>query len=266
VTGDAGAVAAQDILLLTGRVALITGGTGDIGYAIAELYLRLGARVYISARSQEKGRDSTAELAQHGDCRFLVGDVSTIAGVRQLAAAYGQVEKGLDILVHNAGGSRYAPLDEFSEEDWDTVFDLNLKGIFFLTQALMPMLRKSTTASRPSTVITIGSAAGIQASANEAYSYSASKAALHYLTRKLARRLASEHITVNSVCPGPVEAGLMLSRDEAFRKRVTDEVPLGRMARPEEVAHAAAFLASPAGAFLTAVILPVDGGLTGCMR
>jgi NAD(P)-dependent dehydrogenase (short-subunit alcohol dehydrogenase family) len=251
---------------ISGGTALVTGGTGDIGRSIADFFVRRGVRTYICARNAQSCAETAAELSRHGECHGLQADVGTLAGMQRLAAEMAAREERLDILVNNAGAAHYAGIDVFPESAWDDVFDLNLKAPFFLLQALLPLLRKAGTRARPARIINIGSAAGSQVSANEAYAYSTSKSALNYLTRKIARRLAKENITVNTVAPGPVDAGLMSKMDEAFRKSVRDEIPLGRMATPEEVAAAVVFLASPAGAYLTGVILPVDGGVTGCMR
>ena len=251
---------------ISGGTALVTGGTGDIGRSIADFFVRRGVRTYICARNAQSCTETAAELSRHGVCHGLQADVGTLAGMQRLAAEIAAREERLDILVNNAGAAHYAGIDVFPESAWDDVFDLNLKAPFFLSQALLPLLREAGTSARPARIINIGSAAGSQVSANEAYAYSTSKSALNYLTRKIARRLAKENITVNTVAPGPVDAGLMSKMDEAFRKSVRDEIPLGRMATPEEVAAAVVFLASPAGAYLTGVILPVDGGVTGCMR
>jgi len=251
---------------ISGGTALVTGGTGDIGRSIADFFVRRGVRTYICARNVQSCAETAAELSRHGECHGLQADVGTLAGMQRLAAEMAAREERLDILVNNAGAAHYAGIDVFPESAWDDVFDLNLKAPFFLSQALLPLLRRAGTRARPARIINIGSAAGSQVSANEAYAYSTSKSALNYLTRKIARRLAKENITVNTVAPGPVDAGLMSKMDEAFRKSVRDEIPLGRMATPEEVAAAVVFLASPAGAYLTGVILPVDGGVTGCMR
>jgi NAD(P)-dependent dehydrogenase (short-subunit alcohol dehydrogenase family) len=256
----------EELFSLSGRVALITGGAGDIGKAIAGIFLSRGARVYICGRNAANLDEAAAELSAIGECHAIAGDVATVAGAREVIATLAAREKQVHILVHNAGASRYAPIDDFSESDWDDVFDVNLKAAFFLVQALLPQLRAAATAAQPSTVINIGSSSGSQASGTTAISYATSKNALNYLTRKLARLLADDHITVNTVGPGPVDAGLMKMQDDAFKARLIADIPMGRMATVDEVANAALFLASPAAAFITGAILPVDGGVTGCLK
>jgi NAD(P)-dependent dehydrogenase (short-subunit alcohol dehydrogenase family) len=255
----------SDIFTLAGRTALVTGGTGDIGRSVADFFVRRGVKTYICGRNAEKCLETAKELSANGVCIGLEADIASVAGIKQLFATLSRHETHLDILVNNAGAAHYAGIDDFPETGWDYVFDLNLKAVFFMTQAFLPLLRIGAT-EQPARIINIGSAAGAQVSANEAYAYSTSKSALNYLTRKLARRLAKERILVNTVSPGPVEAGLMNKMDETFKKSVRDDIPLGRMAMPDEVAAAVGFLASPAASYITGIILPVDGGLTGCMR
>ena len=255
----------RDIFSLQGRVALVTGGTGEIGRAIAEFFVARGVRTYICSRSRSNCDAAAADLSRAGDCRALPADLSSLAGIRALAAEIAAQEAGLDILVNNAGTSSQAPIEAFTEEAWDDVLDLNLKSIFFTVQALLPLLRRAA-GVRAATVINIGSASGKQVSANESYAYSVSKAGLNHLTRKLARRLAAENITVNVVAPGPVAAGMMKQMDQSFQDRVRADIPLGRMATPADVAAAVVFLASRAAAHITGAVLPVDGGVTGCLR
>lgn len=256
----------NDVFSLAGRTALVTGGTGDIGRSVADFFVRRGVKTYICGRNAQKCEETARELAANGRCFGIGADIASVSGIKELAASFSKHEERLDILVNNAGAAHYAGIDDFPETEWDYVFDLNLKAVFFMTQAFLPLLRTASSTLQPARIINIGSAAGVQVSANEAYAYSTSKSALNYLTRKLARRLAKEKISVNTVSPGPVEAGLMNNMDEAFKKSVRDEIPLGRMAIPDEVAAAVGFLASPAASYITGVILPVDGGLTGCMR
>jgi NAD(P)-dependent dehydrogenase (short-subunit alcohol dehydrogenase family) len=159
-----------------------------------------------------------------------------------------------------------APLDEFPASGWDRVMHTNVEGVFHLTLGLLPALRAAASAEDPARVINLGSIDGLRPSGMENYSYTASKAAIHMLTRHLAKRLASEQITVNAIAPGPFESKMMafaLSSDEG-RAAVAGMVPLGRIGQPEDAAGLTLFLASRAGAFLTGTIIPLDGGITGC--
>ncbi|HWX96399.1 MAG TPA: SDR family oxidoreductase, partial [Solirubrobacteraceae bacterium] len=159
-----------------------------------------------------------------------------------------------------------APLEEFPASGWDRVINTNLEGVFHLTVGLLPALRAAASEDDPARVINIGSIDGIRVPAVENYSYSASKAAVHMLTRHLARRLASEHITVNAIAPGPFESKMMafLLESPESREMVEENVPLGRIGRPDDVAGLAIFLASRAGAYMTGAVIPLDGGITGC--
>jgi NAD(P)-dependent dehydrogenase (short-subunit alcohol dehydrogenase family) len=172
----------------------------------------------------------------------------------------------LNILVNNAGATWGAPVEDFPQSGWDRVIGTNVEGVFRLTTALLPQLRAAASADDPARVINIGSIDGIRVPSTENYSYSASKAAVHMLTRHLAKRLASEHITVNAIAPGPFESKMMafaLDNPET-RTAIESMVPLGRIGRPDDAAGLVQFLASRAGAYLTATVIPMDGGISGC--
>ena len=194
---------------LTGKSALVTGGSRGIGLMIARGLLDAGARVAISSRKADACEVARAELAPHGDVVSLPVDVSTEAGCQELAARAVEAFGSLHILVNNAGATWGEPLETFPESGWDKVLDLNLKSPFFLTRALLPTLEAAATADDPARVINIGSIDGLHVPGISTYSYSASKAALHHLTRVLARELGPKHITVNAVAPGPFESKMM---------------------------------------------------------
>jgi NAD(P)-dependent dehydrogenase (short-subunit alcohol dehydrogenase family) len=172
----------------------------------------------------------------------------------------------LDILVNNAGAVWGAPLEEFPPDGWDKVMHTNVEGVFHLTVALLGALRAAADAEDPARVINIGSIDGLRTPSVENYSYSASKAAVHMLTRHLAKRLASEQITVNAIAPGPCESKMMawVLDDPERREAVEQAVPLGRIGRPDDVVGLTLLLASRAGAYLTGTVIPLDGGITGC--
>jgi NAD(P)-dependent dehydrogenase (short-subunit alcohol dehydrogenase family) len=245
---------------LDGRTALITGGSRGIGRMIAEGYLRSGARVYISARKAEACDATAEELSQFGHCVSLPADVSTAAGIRELAGAYREHESTLDILVNNAGAAWGAPFDEFPGSGWDKVMDLNLKTPFFLTQALKPEL-VAVVGDHPAKVINISSIDGISLNAMETYSYHASKAGLIHLTRRMALRLIEDGIVVSTIAPGAFAS--KMNRDARDRAdEVKAAIPAGRIGTDEDMAAAAIYLASRAGDYVVGATLVVDGGAT----
>jgi NAD(P)-dependent dehydrogenase (short-subunit alcohol dehydrogenase family) len=241
------------------RVALVTGGSAGIGRMIATGLAAAGARVYICARGAEKIAKAAAEI--EGDVIGLAADVSTIVGITALVAEIESREPALHILVNNAGTLTDAPVDTFSEDQWDDVIGLNLKTPFFLMQKLLPRLHAGATAERPSTVINIGSVGALKIGPREVYSYQASKGAIHWLTKSLAKKLGPDNITVNAIAPGFFESDMTVIKDDAMRTMVESMVPRGRTGTPEDVAGATIYLASRAGAYVTGSIIPVEGGL-----
>lgn len=251
---------------VSGKTALVTGGGRGIGLMIARGLVRAGVRVVIASRKVEDLEVAAAELRGDGDCEAIPADLSTSEGARALADAVRTRFDALHILVNNAGATWGAPLEEFPASGWDRVIHTNLEAIFHLTVGLLPALKAAAGVADPARVINIGSIDGIRVPSVENYSYSASKAAVHMLTRHLARRLASENVTVNAIAPGPFESKMMaflLDAPEA-RAEVERMVPLGRVGRPDDVAGLTLFLASRAGSYLTGTVIPLDGGITGC--
>ncbi len=251
---------------VAGRTALVTGGSRGIGLMIARGLVEAGAGVVISSRKREDIESAAAELSAHGSCEAIVGDVSTPEGAAELARAAREVLPSLDILVNNAGAVWGAPLEEFPQSGWDRTMHTNVEGVFHLTVALLDALRAAAGPDEPARVINIGSIDGIRTPGVDNYSYSASKAGVHMLTRHLARRLAGEHITVNAIAPGPFESKMMAFAlsDPEVRSAIEQSVPLGRIGRPDDVAGLTLFLASRAGAYMTGTVIPLDGGITGC--
>ncbi|MEY2943765.1 MAG: hypothetical protein RLY97_1779 [Pseudomonadota bacterium] len=243
-----------------GRVALVTGGSAGIGRMIASGLAAAGARVYICARNAEKVAQAAADM--DGDVIGLAADVSSVDGIGALVAQITAREGALHILVNNAGTLSDAPIDDFSEDQWDSVLDLNLKTPFFLLQKLLPLLRAGGSAERPASVINIGSVGALKIGPREVYSYQASKGAIHWLTKSLAKKLATQNITVNAIAPGFFESDMTVIVDEAMRQMVTSAVPRGRTGTPEDVAGAAIYLASRAGAYVTGSVIAVEGGLS----
>ena len=243
---------------LDGRVALVTGGSRGIGRMIAEGFIAQGATVYISSRKADVCDAVASELGPR--CISLPQDVSTVAGCKALASAFADAESRLDILVNNAGAAWSMPFEEFSEQGWDKVMDLNLKSPFFLLQALHNSLIAGASPSQPAKVINITSIDGQRLNPWETYSYHASKSALIYLTRRLAARLVGDHINVTSIAPGAFPSEMnRAARDHAAE--VAASIPSGRVGVAEDMAGAAIYLASRAGDYVVGETITVDGGL-----
>jgi NAD(P)-dependent dehydrogenase (short-subunit alcohol dehydrogenase family) len=251
---------------VAGKTAVVTGGSRGIGFMIAQGLVRAGVDVVISARKAGPCQEAAARLSELGSCHAVPADLSTEDGAHALAAAVRERFGALNILVNNAGATWGAPLEEFPDSAWSKVLDTNVRGVFHLTTALLGELRTGATPADPARVVNIGSVDGIRAPVLESYAYSASKAAVHMLTRHLAKRLAGESITVNAIAPGPFESRMMAFalEDPEARAAVAASVPLGRIGEPDDVAGTTIFLVSRAGAYLTGAVIPVDGGITGC--
>jgi NAD(P)-dependent dehydrogenase (short-subunit alcohol dehydrogenase family) len=251
---------------VSGKDALVTGGSRGIGFMIARGLVQAGARVIISSRKVEDLEAAAAELSKEGHCEAIPADLSRPEGATGLGEAVRERTDRLGILINNAGAAWGAPLEEFPQSGWDRTMHTNVEGIFHLTVSLLPALRAAASAEDPARVVNIGSIDGLRVPVVENYSYSASKAAVHMLTRHLAKRLAPEHITVNAIAPGPFESKMTawLLRDDEARRAVVGMVPLARMGRPDDAAGLTIFLCSRAGSYLTGAVIPLDGGITGC--
>lgn len=252
-----------DLFSLAGKSALITGGSRGIGAMIAKGFVQAGVRTYISARKADALEATAMALSEYGSCTPLGADLSTVEGTSELTSNLAAHEDKLDILVNNAGATWGSPIDDFPESGWDRVVDLNLKGVFFLTQKCLPLLRSAASMESPARIINISSINAFRHSHMDNFSYSASKAGVITLTEHLAASLAQDHITVNAIAPGmfpsKMTAFLYSSED---RKAQTDAlVPLGRSGAWEDAAGPAMFLASRAAAFMTGATLTVDGGV-----
>jgi NAD(P)-dependent dehydrogenase (short-subunit alcohol dehydrogenase family) len=250
----------KDLFSLAGRTALVTGGSRGIGRMIATGFLAQGAKVYISARKADACDATAKELSEFGPCISLPADVSTVAGARALASEIAAREKSLDILVNNAGAAWGEPFDTFPEKGWDKVVDLNMKSPFFLTQALYGLL-KAGGKHRPAKVINVASIDGISVNMWETYSYTASKAGLIHLTKRMSLRLVEDNIIVSGIAPGPFASEMnKMARDHA--DEVAKRVPARRIGETEDMAGVAIYLASRAGDFVVGETVVVDGGVT----
>jgi len=251
----------SELFSIAGKTAVVTGGSRGIGLMIARGFVEAGAKVYISSRKADVCEKVAAELSTVGECIALPADLSTEDACRSLAEQVAEREDALHILVNNAGATWGAPMADTDEAVWERVLAINVKGVFHLTKFLRPLLEAAGTDEDPARVINIGSVDGIHVPAMETYAYSTSKAAVHQLTRHLARQMAPR-ITVNAIAPGPFESKMMAATLEAFGEQIAAMAPRKRIGQPDDMAGTAIFLSSRAGAYLTGTVIPVDGGLT----
>lgn len=252
-----------DLFSIEGKTAVVTGGSSGIGKMIARGYVEAGAEVIISSRKADVCADVAGELSEIGRCRAAPHDLSTEDGCRALAEEVGESVDAVHILVNNAGANWGVPLVEHDTASWNRVLDLNVQGVFHTTKFFLPLLEAAATDDDPARVINIGSIDGIQVPLFETYSYSASKAAVHQLTRHLAKHLAPR-ITVNAVAPGPFESKMMRATLDAAGEQIAASAPLGRIGRSEDMAGVAIYLAAPASSYVTGAVIPVDGGIATC--
>lgn len=251
----------SELFSVAGKTALITGGTRGIGYMIAEGYLRAGVRVYISSRKAGACQEAEQELSRFGEVHAVPADLSSEEDCRALIDAVAGREDRLHILVNNAGATWGAPFDEFPAGAFDKVLTLNVKAPFVLTQLARPLLEAAAVADDPARVINIGSIDGLMVPRHKNFSYSASKAGIHQLTRHLAEELAPS-ILVNAIAPGPFPSKMTAAMLDAGGEKIAAASPVKRIGRPADIAAAAVYLASPATNFVTGAVIPLDGGLS----
>jgi 2-deoxy-D-gluconate 3-dehydrogenase len=253
----------KDLFSLKGRIAVVTGGSRGIGKMIAEGFLMQGAaKVYITARKAGPCEETAKALTAtyDGECIALPIDMSTVAGCKQLADELMKREPKIDILVNNAGAAWGSTFDDFPENGWDKVMNLNVKSPFYLTQALHGALKAAGTFAKPSKVINIASIDGQRPNPQETYSYHASKAGLIHLTRRLAGTLIADNIVMTAICPGAFPSDMnTTARDHG--DEIAKRIPFARVGEPEDMAGPAIFLASRAGDYLVGTAITVDGGI-----
>jgi NAD(P)-dependent dehydrogenase (short-subunit alcohol dehydrogenase family) len=246
---------------VAGKVVVVTGASRGIGLGIAEGFVRAGASVYICARKVAECEAAAVALSAYGQCFAIPADLGNVEGIQDFAHRFGERETRLDVLVNNAGNIWVESLEGYPESGWDKVFGLNVKGVFFLIQSMLPLLRTAARPDNPARVINIGSIDAFHVPSHETYAYTASKAAVHQLSKHLALHLAPSHITVNVIAPGRYRSRLLENAIEL--ESVEDmlaPIPLNRFADGPDLAGAAIYLASRAGSFVTGAVLPVDGG------
>lgn len=248
---------------LKGKVAVITGAGSGIGRACAELFAREGARVALAGRRKEPLEAAAAAIiASGGEALVVPCDVTKAAEVEQAIAATVKRFGKLDVVVNNAGALLVATVAETTEEDWDRMMEVNLKGPFLVSREAVKHMRASGGA-----IVNIGSVLGLVAMPKRA-AYSASKGGLTLLTKAMAIDHAAEGIRVNCICPSIVDTELVqglfanLPDPQAARDARAQAIPLGRFGQPVDVAQLAVFLASDESSWITGAAIPVDGGLT----
>jgi len=256
-------MAHTDLFGIKGKVAVITGGSRGIGLMIARGFVAAGAKVYISARKADACAQAVEELSRDGEAHAFPADLSTMSGVDALASAVAAREPKVHVLVNNAGATWGAPVGQFPESGWDKVMNTNVKGVYYLTERLLPQLVAAGTAEDPARVINIGSIDGLRVPRFENYVYSASKSAVHMLTRHLAGHLVERHINVNAIAPGLFPSKMtQFVFDGLGEQGAAEGIPMRRAGRQDDIAGTAIFLSSRAGAYLTGAVIPVDGGVS----
>jgi len=263
MTDEEQAINVADLFSIKGKTALVTGGSRGIGLMIARGYVEAGVKVYISSRKQDVCNKVAEELSLIGPCISVPANVATPEGRKVLVDELTKREGGLSILVNNAGITWGAPLEEYPDDAFQKVMNLNVNAMFALTRDLLSLLEKAATREDPARVINIGSMDGIHVPTVQqtgTYAYSASKAAVHHLTRALAVDLGPRNITVNAVAPGFFPSKITEFIIERYLDDMEGNCPLKRLGKPAEMAGIAIYLASRAGAFTNGATIVVDGG------
>lgn len=248
---------------IAGKTALVTGGSSGIGAMMARGFVENGVKTYISARKEGPLKAMADELSESGTCIPISADLSTVEGIERLVAAVSEQEDHIDILVNNAGANWVVPIDEFPEQGWDKVMDINIKSIFFMTQKALPLLRAKASHDDPARVINIASIHGFDNPGMPAYAYSASKSGVIHLTKHLATDLARDHINVNAIAPGffPSNMTKAISENDKMYEQTVAMIPRRRAGQPEDIAGTAIYLTSQAGSWVTGHTIVLDGGM-----
>lgn len=254
----------NNLFSVEGKVALVTGATSGIGRMIATGLVEAGVKTYIVGRKADLAQQVVDELSQKGYCKAIIADLSTVAAIEGIVEEFGKHEQKLDILVNNAGVLLEGPIEAFTEVEWNTTFDSNVKPVFFLTQKMLPYLRAAATKDNPARVLNVSSADGTMAASREYYAYAASKSGVNHITRALAKHLAKDFINVNALAPGLFPSRMVTDFPPEAQEYAKSIIPRNRFGSMEDIVGAIIYLSSRAGEYTTAAIIPVDGGIAGC--
>jgi len=252
----------SNLFSVSGKTVIVSGGSRGIGYMIAEAFVANGAKVYISSRKAGVCDAAAEELSKLGTCISIPADLSTSEGREAFVNEVKQKEETVHVLVNNAGAAWGAPFEKQTENSYDKVMDINVRSMFFVTQALLPLLQNAASPDDPSRIINIGSIDGLHISKMDTIPYGVSKAAVHQMSKALAVKLGGTNITVNAIAPGPFESKMTESfLQSPIRKGVEQSCPMKRIGTPEDMAGLVLFLASKAGNYVNGAVIPIDGGI-----
>ncbi|EIN14086.1 NAD(P)-binding protein [Punctularia strigosozonata HHB-11173 SS5] len=265
----------QNLFTVRGKVVLVTGGSRGIGKMIATGLVKNGAKTYISSRSEKDCERTAKELNAlgSGQCIPIPADLQKFEEVERLVDELKKKERFLHILVNNAGATWGESIEDYPDHAFSKVLTLNVQRVFTLTQKCLPLLRAAAQQSKdgdtfvdPARIINIGSIEGLSVPSHETYAYSASKAALHHLSRNLAGRLGWEGITSNVIACGPFESKMMAHTLATTGEVIKAGIPLHRIGMPEDVAGTVLYLSSRAGAYVNGATIRLEGGMTSRME
>ena len=252
---------------IAGKVALVSGGSRGIGEMIAEGFVKNGVKTFITSRKAEQCDETAKRLSKFGECISIPADLTDSNEIKKVKSKVESETNTLNILVNNAGAVWAADFDNFPENGWDKVMDTNVKGVFFLTQKLLPLLEKNANSETPTHVINVGSIDGIKTPVFDNFSYGPSKAAVHHLTRVLAAHLIKRNIIVNGIAPGPFPTYMLSTgvggggdTENTDWDAVGKGNPRGRVGTAEDIAGLAIFLSSRACGFTVGDVITCDGG------